>query len=65
MPKLLNLMNVKMVPYIKENKHILDISLDMCFLLFDIAIVDHYGVFVPFIVFPHDALMCFVREWSP
>ena len=34
------LINVKMVPYIKENKLIIDISLDMCILLSDIATVD-------------------------
>ena len=39
--KLFNLINVKMVPYIKENKLIIDISLDMCILLLDIATVDH------------------------
>ena len=39
-PKLFNLINVKIVPYIKENKHIIDISLDMCILFLDIATVD-------------------------
>ena len=38
--KLFNLINVKMVPYIKENKLIIDISLDMCILFSDIATVD-------------------------
>ena len=38
--KLFNLINVKIVPYIKENKLIIDISLDMCILLSDIATVD-------------------------
>ena len=36
----LNLLDVKLVPYVKENKFILDISLDMCILLSDITIVD-------------------------
>ena len=40
-PKLLNLISVKMVPYINENKLIVDASLDMCILLSDIAIVIH------------------------
>ena len=39
-PKFLNLINVKTVPYIKENKLIPDISLDMCILLLDIVTVD-------------------------
>ena len=39
--KLFNLINVKMVQYIKENKLIIDISLDMCILLSDIATVNH------------------------
>ena len=38
--KLFNQMNINMVPYIKENKLIIDISLDMCILLSDIATVD-------------------------
>ena len=38
--KLFNLINVKMVPYIKENKFIIDISFDICILLSDIATVD-------------------------
>ena len=32
--------DVKMLPYVKENKHILNISLDMCILLSDIATID-------------------------
>ena len=40
MPKLLNLVDVQIVPYVKENKLILDISLDMCILLLDIATDD-------------------------
>ena len=39
-PKLLNFIDVTMAPYIKENRLILDISLDMCILLLDIATVD-------------------------
>ena len=39
-PKLLNLINVKIVPYIMENEFILIISLDMCILLLDADIVD-------------------------
>ena len=38
--KLFNLINVKMVQYIKENKLIIDTSLDMCILLSDIATVN-------------------------
>ena len=33
--------NIKMVPYIKENKLIIDFSLDMRILFSDIATVDH------------------------
>ena len=40
-PKLLNLISLKMVPSIKENKLILDISLDVCISLSDVATVDH------------------------
>ena len=40
MPKLLNLINVIIVPYIMENELILNISLDMCILLLDVDIVD-------------------------
>ena len=35
--KLFSLISIKMVPYIKENKFIIDISLHMCILLSDIA----------------------------
>ena len=35
-PKLLNLMNIKMMSCIKDNKLVLNISLDMCILLLDI-----------------------------
>ena len=38
--KLFNLINVEMVPYIKENKLIIHTSLDMCILISDIATVD-------------------------
>ena len=37
--KVVNLIDVNMVPYIKENKLILNISLDLCIFL-DIATVD-------------------------
>ena len=40
MPKLLNIINAKMVPYIKENKLIMEISLDMHILFSDTATVD-------------------------
>ena len=36
----LNLLDFKMVPYVKENKLILDISLDMCILFSYMTIVD-------------------------
>ena len=49
--KLFNLINVKMVLYIKENKLIIDISLDMCILLSDIATVDRRSVFATCVVF--------------
>ena len=39
--KLLNLINLKMVPNVMENKLILNISLDVCISLSDVAIVDH------------------------
>ena len=39
-PKLLNLINVKMVPYIKENYVILNISLNVYTLLSDVATVN-------------------------
>ena len=38
--KLLNLINLKMVPNIKENRLILDISLDICISLSNVAAVD-------------------------
>ena len=38
--KLFNLINVKMVQYIKENKFIIGTSLNMCILISDIATVD-------------------------
>ena len=41
LPKLLNLINVKMVPCTKENYLLLDISLDVCILLSDVATIDH------------------------
>ena len=47
-----------MVPYIKENKLIIDISLDMCILLQLIV----YSVFAMFVVFQ---LMRLVSEWHP
>ena len=49
--KLFNLINVKMVPYIKENQLIFDNSLDMCILPLDIVIVNrlqHLIVHPPF-----------------
>ena len=49
--KLFNLINVKMVQCIKEDKLIVDIPLDMCTLLSDIATVDRHSVFVMFVVF--------------
>ena len=52
-------MDVKMVPYVKENKSILNILLDMCILLSDIAIVDHFSVLVTFVVFPDDTFTWF------
>ena len=52
-------MDVKMVPYVKENKSILNILLDMCILLSDIATVDHFSVLVTFVVFPDDAFTRF------
>ena len=39
--KLLNLINLKTVPNVMENKLILNISLDVCISLSDVAIVDH------------------------
>ena len=36
-----NLINVKSVPYVKENEVILNISLYMCILFLDIVTVDH------------------------
>ena len=49
--KLFNLINVKMVLYIKENKLIVNIPLDMCILLSDIATVDRRSIFAMFVVF--------------
>ena len=40
-PKLLILINIKIVPYIKETDHVFDISLDMYILLSNITTVDH------------------------
>ena len=60
MPKSLD---IKVVPYVKENKLIPKISLNICILLSDIAIVDIYSIFVMFIVFLHGNH--FVGEWSP
>ena len=57
-PKLLNLINTKMVPYIKENELILNISLDLCILLLDIATVDCFIVFVMSVVF-----LCMMRTF--
>ena len=39
-PKLLNLINLKMVPNVKNNWLILDISVDVCISLSDVATVD-------------------------
>ena len=39
--KLLNFINVKVVPYIKKNQLILNISLDVRILLLDVATVNH------------------------
>ena len=46
-------LDIKVVPYVKENKLILKISLIICILLSDITIVDIYRIFVTFIVFLH------------
>ena len=54
--KLFTLINVKMVPYIKENKLIIDISFRM--LLESIV----YSVFATFVVFQ---LIHLVSEWHP
>ena len=52
----LNLIDIKIVSYIKENKLILDISLDMCILLSDIATVDCLQHIHYVISFLHNAL---------
>ena len=39
------------IMYVKENKVILDISLDMCMLILDTTTVDFYSVFIKFVVF--------------
>ena len=52
----LNLLDVKMVPYVKENKLILDISL-ICVSSFRILLqLIVYSVFVMFVVFLNGAL---------
>ena len=51
---------IKMVPYVKENKLILDISLDMCIFLLSIATVDHLQCFHHICCLPsNDALTQF------
>ena len=63
MPKLLNLIDVKIVPFVKENKLILDISLDVCILFLDILLqLIFYSVFIMFVVFLHNALTRF-HQW--
>ena len=68
-PKLLNLINLKMVPNVKENQLILDISLDVCISLWMLLQSIVYSVFIMLVIFWHrDALTSFttpVSEWSP
>ena len=59
-----NLINVKIVQYVNKNEFILNISFDMCILSLDIEQLNIYNVFVTFVSFPHDALTCFVSEWT-
>ena len=56
-----------MVPYIRKNQLILDISLDVCILFLDVAIVDHLLCIYYIHCLPAvpDALLCFVSEWRP
>ena len=64
-PKLLNLINLKMVPNIKENYFNLNISLDVCISLSDVATVDIYSIFITFVIFPHrDAFTSFTTPVS-
>ena len=58
-PKLLNLI------YIMENWLILNISFDVCILFWMLIQLIVYSVFITFVVFPQDALVHFVSEWSP
>ena len=51
-----------MVPYIKENKLIIDISFDMCIPFQILLQLIVYSVFALFVVFQ---LMCLVSEWRP
>ena len=63
--KVVKLMSIKMVPYVKEKELILDISLNICipFLILRQLIVN--SVITTFVVFQHDTLTHFVNEWSP
>ena len=63
---MLNLIDIQMVPYVKENKIILDISLDMCIILSDIATVNriqciHHVHCLTSDDAPHDALTWFCQ----
>ena len=56
--KVLNLLNIKTIPYCKVNY---DIFPDVCILL---STVDYLRC-IYHIIFMQDALACFVSEWSP
>ena len=47
-----NLINLKIVQYVQENKLILNISFDMCILYSDIEQLIIYNVFITFVSFP-------------
>ena len=58
------LIKVKMLPYIKEKKLILNISLDICILLSDVATVDHLQHIRHVCCFPAWYTYALVSEWS-
>ena len=62
---LLNLINVKMVPYIKQNKLIFDISVDVYIFFWILLQLIVYSVLVMFIVSHMMHLLSFVSECSP
>ena len=65
-PQLLNLINSNIVLCIKKNECILDISLNMCIFLSEIATVNHLQpIFMTFVVFLHWCAYTFVNKWGP